>query len=71
MKAIPYYTTEDESQWCGHIWKQRREKGGPWGFMWEVIPPYAGDDDAVARGWSHRQDLAEMRMNEALEKAMR
>ena len=69
MNQIPYYTADDESQWCGHIWKQREYIGGRWGFMWTVLPPYAADDgDAVAGGWEFDQGVAESRMREVLSK---
>lgn len=66
MREVPYYTTDDESEYCGHIWKQRNGIGGPWGFAWEVLAPY--DDNPVAEGWRSTQSAAERAMNEALER---
>lgn len=68
QREVPYYTTDDESKWCGHIWHQRRGSyggvRGPWGFMYEVTPPYS--DDPVASGWRATQESAEAAMNAAL-----
>lgn len=66
MKDVPYYTTDDESQWCGHVWKQRDRIGGRWGFMWEVTPPF--DDEPIAGGWRETQEQAERAMNESLQR---
>lgn len=63
-KEVPYYTSDDESQWCGHVWRQRDRIGGRWGFAWEVIPPYGVE--GVACGWCGTQQDAEARMNEKL-----
>lgn len=62
-KTVPYYTTEDESQWCGHVWRQRERIGGRWGFAWEVIEPYG---EAVISGWRLTQEEAEHAMDQAL-----
>lgn len=56
LREVPYHTTDDDSQWCGHVWQQRQYVGGPWGFVWEVIEPYG---DAVASGWRVTQEAAE------------
>jgi hypothetical protein len=63
MRGLPYFTTEDESQWCGHVWRQRERMGGPWGVAWEVIAPFG---DAVAGGWRRTQEEAEDAMNAVL-----
>jgi len=64
MPDVPYYTTDDESQWCGHIWQQRMFISGPWGYMWEVTPPFG--DEPVASGWRATQHAAEFAMQEFL-----
>lgn len=64
MKEVPYYTTEDESQWCGHVWRQRDRPGGRWGFMWEVIPPFGTENESM--GWRQTQEEAEREMNRVL-----
>lgn len=66
-KAIPYYTTDDESKWCGHLWRQRSQIGGIWGVAWAVYPPY-GEDQPAASGWRPDQAQAESAMSEALER---
>lgn len=67
MREVPYFTTDDESKPCGHIWKQRQHMGGPWGFAWEVTQPYG--DEPIAGGWRRTQEEAEKAMNEVLERA--
>lgn len=70
MLEAPYYTTDNETEYCGHVWRQRQSIGGPWGFQWSVIPPYgSGDEDAIAGGWRRTQEEADRAMNEALERA--
>ncbi len=66
MREVPYYTTDDDSQWCGHVWRQRREIGGPWGFAWEVIPPHF--EEPSSSGWCADQANAEARMMNAMPK---
>ena len=66
MREVPYSTTEDESEYCGHIWRQRCYSGGPWGFAWDVLEP--GGEYHVARGWQETQEAAEAAMHQALEK---
>lgn len=68
MRDVPYYTTEDESKYCGHVWKQRDRIGGQWGFMWEVLPPDSDGDDPIAGGWCPTQQAAETRMHDELKK---
>lgn len=63
MREVPYFTTDDDAELCGHIWRQRQRIGGPWGFAWEVMD----GDNAIACGWDATQEAAERRMNEALE----
>lgn len=63
MREVPYYTTENDNEPCGHIWKQRQRFAGQWGFAWEVLD----GDEAIAMGWEWTQERAERRMNEALE----
>lgn len=62
---VPYYTTDDESQWCGHVWRQRDRIGGRWGFAYEVIPPYGMEP--IQAGWRETQEQAERAMREGLE----
>lgn len=63
-REVPYYTTDDESKWCGHIWRARYGPGGSWGFMYEVTPPHS--EDPVASGWRGTQEAAEDAMNATL-----
>ena len=64
MREVPYYTTDDESQWCGHIWRHYEHLGGRWGFCWEVMEPHSCA--TVAGGWRETQEAAEKAMNESL-----
>lgn len=64
MRDVPYYTTDDESQWVGHVWQQRDRIGGRWGFMWEIIPPF--DTVAESGGWRSTQEQAESAMEQCL-----
>lgn len=69
MAKVPYFTTDDETQYCGHIWRQRQgaHPSGRWGFQWEVLPP--GGEEPIAGGWRSSQEAAEKAMAEALERA--
>lgn len=68
MPEVPYYTTDDESQWCGHVWRQRDRIGGRWGFAWEVTEPHGHEGSAVAGGWRATQEAADAAMREALKR---
>jgi hypothetical protein len=65
MPEVPYYTNDNEDEWCGHIWQQRDRIGGQWGFAWEVLEPFT-NEQPVAFGWRATQEQAEKAMNEAL-----
>lgn len=69
-KAVPYYTTDDESKWCGHIFRARQgnSPSGRRGYQFCVYPPYStgNPSDAEVTGWRPTQDSAERAMNEAL-----
>lgn len=65
MREVPYYTSDDESEWTGHVWRQRSHVGGPWGFAWEVLAPYG--EEPVATGWRSTQAGAEQGMLQSLE----
>jgi hypothetical protein len=66
---VPYYTTENDAEYCGHVWKQREYIGGRWGFAWAVYPPYEVGQALEASGWRLTQEEAEKAMNKALAKA--
>ena len=64
MRKVPYYTSDDESQWIGHIWRQRDRIGGNWGYCYEIMAPYA--DEPMATGWRSTQEAAESAMERML-----
>lgn len=64
MREVPYCTTDDESQWIGHIWRQRQYIGGPWGYCYEVHAPF--DRSPCVCGWRSTQEQAEQAMRLAL-----
>lgn len=66
MREVPYYTSDDDTQWTGHIWRQRDRIGGRWGFAYEVFPPF--DENPIGGGWRETQEAAEHAMNESLKR---
>lgn len=65
-RKSPYYTSDDESQWIGHIWRQRRSIGGKWGFAYEVLPPFS--EEPIQVGWRETQEDAERDMERSLKR---
>lgn len=63
MRQVPYFTTEDDTQYCGHVWRQRDSVGGRWGFAWEVLSPW---EEEIASGWRLSQEEAELVMSAIL-----
>ena len=63
---VPYYTTDDETQPCGHVWRERSTLESAWGYGWAVYAAFS--EDRVSGGWSPTQAGAEAAMREALKR---